>query len=110
MSKRTGTSNRNPAVIRRRHRRDVVVAHAFARPAQARADDADEIARLQPAAAETFREGDEIVGAEGGLELGERAEREHEPPPCSAEFRLDLTAMLIRHGLLSRPALSVAPD
>ena len=71
------------------------------------------IARLQPAAAETFREGDEIVGAEGGLELGERAEREHEPPPCSAEFRLDLTAMLIRHGLPSRsprPAPSVAPD
>ena len=65
----------------------------------------DEVARLQPAAAEALGERDEIVGAERGLELGERAEREHEPPPRAADLRLDLTAMLIGHGLpsLDRP-------
>ena len=59
----------------------------------------DKIARLEPARAEALGERGQILGAERGLELGERAEREHQPAPHAADLGLDLAAMEIGHGI-----------
>ena len=61
--------------------RDLVVAHRFAGAAQAGADDAHQIARLQPAGAEALGQRHQIVGAEGVFQFGQRAERQHQRAP-----------------------------
>ena len=57
-----------------------------------------EIARLEPAGAEALGQRHQIVGAERGLEFGQRAERQHEAAPRAADLGLDLAAMMIGHG------------
>ena len=63
----------------------------------------DEIARLQPAGAEALGERHQIVGAERGFELGQRAEREHQPPPRAADLGFDLAAVMVGHASLTPP-------
>ena len=57
-----------------------------------------EIARLQPARAEALGQRDQIVGAERGFELGQRAERQHQRAPRAADLGLDLAAMSVGHA------------
>jgi hypothetical protein len=81
-----------------RHGGNLVVAHALSGPAQARADDAREIARLHAAGAETFGQRNQVVGAECIFEFGQCVEREHQTAPHAADVRLDLTTVTIGHA------------
>ena len=70
--------------------------------AQAGADDAHRIAGGEAARLETLGERQHVLVAEGGFQLGERAEGEAERDGLAVEVGLDLAAVGIGHGFTQR--------
>ncbi len=59
-------------------------------------------------AADALGERHEIADAEGGFQLRERAEREHELARRAADLGLDLAAVMVRHGFPPHAAANVS--
>src|SRR5690606_19677027 len=79
------------------------VGDRIARPAQARTQDPDEIARGKPAAREALDQLAEIVHGKGRLQLRERAQRQAQPVFAPVKPRGDLAAAPVgRHGATAK--------
>ena len=66
--------------------------------AQARADDANEIARAHTPLRESFGQRDQVAFAERSLQFGQCAEGEHQRALAPADLGFDLATMRIGHG------------
>ena len=51
--------------------------------------------------AEALRQRHQVVGAESGLQLRQRAERQHQRAPVAADLGLDLAAVFVGHDEFS---------
>ena len=93
-----------------RHSGDLVVREEVAPSAKAGAEYPDHVRGREPAGGEPGRQGDEILGAEGRFQLGERAERQAEEPRFAVHDGENLAAAAVCRSWEKKPSRSSEGD